>query len=402
MNQLTDIYNTFCKALDEGKEVRAIFYDISKAFDRVWHRGLLYKFRREGITGSLLQWFSNYLHDRKQRVVLPGATSDWSTVRAGVPQGSILGPLLFLICINDIFEDIHSSIRLFADDTSLYIIVDDPTESAITLNSELQKIQKWACEWLVTFNPAKSEALLLSRKINKPYHPPLFFNNEQIQEVNSHKHLGLYFSTDCSWHEHIEQIKTKEWQRINVMRRLKLQLDRKSLQTVYFSFVRSIIEYADTVWNICTQYESNELEKNQNEAARIVTGATRLTSIESLLTETGWETLSARRNKHKLVMFYKMKNNLCPNYLSSLIPPNIGSSVRYNLRNVNDTRSVHANTQLYYNSFLPSAIREWNDLPRDIQDSSTVASFKTRLNSNIALPPPYYSTGNRLDQIHHT
>ena len=93
-----------------------------------------------------------------------------------------------------------------------------------------------------------------------------------------------------------------------------------------------------------------------------------------------------------------MKNNLCPNYLSSLIPPNIGSSVRYNLRNVSDTR----NTQLYYNSFLPSAIREWNGLPCDIQDSSTVVSFKTRLNSNIALPPPYYSTGNRLDQIHHT
>lgn len=211
MNQLTDIYNTFCKALDEGKEVRAVFCDISKAFDRVWHRGLLYKLRRAGITGSLLQWFSNYLHDRKQRVVLPGATSDWSTVRAGVPQGSILGPLLFLIYINDIVEDIHSSIRLFADDTSLYSIIDDPAESAITLNSDLQKIQKGASEWLVTFNPAKSEALLLSRKINKPYHPPLFFINEQILEVNSHKHLGLYFSNDCSWHEHIKHIKTKAW-----------------------------------------------------------------------------------------------------------------------------------------------------------------------------------------------
>ena len=146
---------------------------------------------------------------------------------------------------------------------------------------------------------------------------------------------------------------TKAWQRINVMRRLKFQLDRKSLQTVCFSFVRPIIEYADTVWNNCTQYKSNELEKIQNEAAHIVTGATRLSSIQSLLTETGWETLSARRNKHKLVMFYKMKNNLCPNYLSSLVPPNISSSVRYNLRNVNDSRTVHANTQLYYNSFLP-------------------------------------------------
>ena len=126
VNQLVDIYNTFCKALDEGKEVRAIFCDISKAFDRVWHKGLLFKLRAAGVSGSLLNWFSDYLNDRKQKVVLPGASSSWTSVGAGVPQGSILGPLLFLLYINDIVEDIGSSIRLFADDTSLYIIVYNP------------------------------------------------------------------------------------------------------------------------------------------------------------------------------------------------------------------------------------------------------------------------------------
>ena len=135
-----------------------MFCDISKAFDRVWHRGLLYKLRRAGITGSLLSWFSHYLQDRKQRVVLPGASSNWSSVQAGVPQGSILGPLLFLLYINDIVEDIHSSIRLFADDTSLYIIVEDPLDAAVTLNSDLSKIHRWASQWLVTFNPSKSES----------------------------------------------------------------------------------------------------------------------------------------------------------------------------------------------------------------------------------------------------
>ena len=113
VNQLTDLYNTFCQALDEGKEVRAIFCDISKSFDRVWHKGLLYKLSSVGISGSLLQWFTDSLNNRKQRVVLPGSASSGTSIKAGVPQGSILGPRLFLIYINDIVENIYSSIWLF-------------------------------------------------------------------------------------------------------------------------------------------------------------------------------------------------------------------------------------------------------------------------------------------------
>ena len=109
------------------------------------------------------------------------------------------------------------------------------------------------------------------------------------------------------------------------MRKLKFQLDRKSLQTIYFSFIRPLLEYADVVWNNCTQYELNELDKIQNEAARIVTGATKLASIDSLHTETGWETLGSRRKTHKLTLFYKMKNGLCPDYLASLVPATVGS-----------------------------------------------------------------------------
>ena len=139
VNQLVDIYNTFCKALDEGKEVRAIFCDVCKAFDRVWHKGLLFKLKSVGITDSLLDWFEDYLSNRKQRVVLPGATSRWTNIKAGVPQGCILGPLLFLVYINDIVDEINSNIRLFADDTSLYIIVENPIEAAFQLKKILKK-----------------------------------------------------------------------------------------------------------------------------------------------------------------------------------------------------------------------------------------------------------------------
>ena len=107
-------------------------------------------------------------------------------------------------------------------------------------------------QWLVTFNPVKSESILFSRKHNEPYHPPVLLNQTQIAEVNSHKHLGITFSIDCTWHEHLELVKSKAWKRINIMRKLKFQLDRKSLQTIYFSFIRPLLEYADVVWNNCT------------------------------------------------------------------------------------------------------------------------------------------------------
>ena len=334
-------------------------------------------------------------------MVIPGVSSNWSSVEAGVPQGSILGPLLFLLYINDIVENINSSIRLFADDTTLYTIVDNPLHAANRLNSDLSQIHQWATKWLVTFNPSKSESIIFSRKRNKPNHPNLVMDQQPIQEVNSHRHLGLALSNDCTWHDHLEYIKSKAWTRINVMRKLKFKLDRRSLQIIYFTFIRPILEYADAVWNNCTQYEVNELEKIQNEAARIVTGATKLVSINSLMQETGWETLSNRRKKHKLFLFYKMQHQMSPDYLSSLVPPTIGSTTNYQLRNSSDLLTLHASSQLYFNSFLPSVIREWNELPEITRELPSIATFKHELNSDTMKIPIYYFDGNRIGQIYH-
>ena len=252
--------------------------------------------------------------------MLSGVKSIWNYIKAGVQQGSILGPLLFLLYINDIVTEIRSNSRLFADDTSLYIIVDNPDAAAEILNTDLNKISKWAKSWLVKFNPNKNESLIISRKINKPDHPPVFMSNQEINEVQFHKHLGIYIASDCSWHKHIVYVKSKAWSRINAMRKFKYTLDRKSLETIYIAFVRPILEYADVVWDNCTQQEKHEIEKPQLEAARIATGTTKLVSVQKLYDEIGWETLDVRRRKHKLVLFYKMYNDISPSYLSSLVP----------------------------------------------------------------------------------
>ena len=221
VNQLTYIYNFFCSALDSRKEVRAVFCDISKAFDRISHPGLILKLKRIGIRGKILTSFINYLKNREQRVVINGSSSAWKEILAGVPQGSILGQLLFLIFINGIVKNINSIIRLFADDTSLYIVVDSPVLAAEFLYKALGIIREWAKQWLVNFNTEKNESMVISKKMNKPQHQDLVFGNSVVQNVKYHKHLGLTFSNDGSWHIHIEYILGKAWQRINILRSLK-------------------------------------------------------------------------------------------------------------------------------------------------------------------------------------
>ena len=205
--------------------------------------------------------------------------------------------------------------------------------------------------------------------------------NQQITNVETHKHLGLYFSNDGHWHDQIQYIKEKAWARINVMRRLKFRLDRKSLEIKYTAFIRPLLEYGDVVWDNCAQYEKEELEKIQHEAARIVTGATRLVSLHSLYAEIKWDSLQKRRNDHKLSLLFKMKNNLMPDYLSSLLPQNVGNASRYSLGNSDNLQTIFSRTTIYSNSFLPSSIRAWNNLPTEARQTASIDTFKQFLNS---------------------
>ena len=161
-----------------------MFCDISKAFDRMWHKSLLHvhKLSCIGCSNSIVKLISGYISNQRQRVVFNGVSSDWSTIHAGVPQGSIVGPLLYLIYINDIVKDIDSEIRLFADYTRLYIVVDALNTAANIINNALNRISILADGWLVRFNANKTIALLLSRKLIPVHHPHLLMNGTIITE----------------------------------------------------------------------------------------------------------------------------------------------------------------------------------------------------------------------------
>ena len=318
--QLIDIYNQVCSAFDERKSTCIIFCDISKAFDRVWHSGLLFKLRQYGIDGNILNWITSYLMNRKQKCFVGSSFSDIKQVNAGVPQGPVLGPLFFLIYVNDITESLLSISRLYADDSSLAVSSNNVDYIESTLNHDLNIISEWAHKWLVNFNPSKTEVLFFTVSKNNNARPSLMFNNVQLDFVKTHKHLGVTLSDDGTWHAHISNIVSSASKILGTMKLLKFKLKRATLNQIYLSYLRPIIEYASIIWDNCTLYEKELLEKLQYDAARTVTGLTRSVSIENLIKEIGWVSLSDRRKKQKLILIFKHKNGDLPSYLNEIMP----------------------------------------------------------------------------------
>ena len=403
-SQLTYIIHQIYECLENGKEVRAVFLDISKAFDRVWHEGLISKLKYLGVSGPLLTWLQSYLSGRQQRVVLEGTYSEWQHVTAGVPQGSILGPLLFLVYINDMVNDIQSETFLYADDSLLLDIVESPVESAIKLNADLVSVANWAKKWDVIMNASKTRSMVFSVKKEKNSHPPLILYNEIIPDVTSHCHLGTILSNDLTWFMHINTIYEKASKRLNLLKGLKSKLKRSTLNTMYLTLVRPLMEYADFIWDGCSNESTNALESVQYEAARLVTGAIKGTNRQSLLDELCWDSLKSRRHIHKISLFYKMMNNLVPNYLSSLIPCPVSNRTTYSLRNSEDISLMSCSTSRFQKSFLPSAICAWNSLPVDIRNSPSLDNFKSNVGrlflsgrKNIL-----FEVGSRYASILHT
>ena len=183
--------------LDNKENACLVFLDISKAFDMVWHEGLLFKLKQLGI--SLLKWLKNYLAHRKQRVILDGDCSDVSDVEAGIPQGSILVPLLFLVCINNLVTDLECDPHLFPDDTSLLDIFTNPLTSSLKIIRDNERIYKWGRLWRVKFDPTKIIYRSISNQKNVIY-PNLIFDGIVIIHSVEHVHLGLTLTSNLSWH----------------------------------------------------------------------------------------------------------------------------------------------------------------------------------------------------------
>ena len=400
INQLLSITHTIFKAFDCNPplDVRSVYLDISKAFDRVWHEGLIYKLKRCGVSGQLLFLIQSFLNDRKQRTVLNGQSSNWGDISAGVPQGSILGPLFFLVYINDLSVGLKCNVKLFADDTSLFTVVEDSNTAASDMNHDLDLISQWAHAWRMTFNPdpqKQAVELTFSRKKIETDHPMILFNDIPVKKVSEHKHLGIILDSKLSFSVHIKSAISKTRKGIGLLKYLSSYLPRHTLNELYKLYVRPHLDYGDVIYHIPAKlcnFSQNiilpnlmeKLESVQYSAALAVTGTWRGTSREKLYTELGWESLSSRRWSRRLTLFYKFVNNLSPEYTVDPIPPLHQS--QYCLRNQDVIGRLNARTEKFKSTFYPNCLSEWNKLEPELRGAPSIAVFKKKLLSIIRPP----------------
>ena len=382
INQILSITHEIYQSIDQGYEVRGVFLDISKAFDKVWHKGLLFKLKQNGISGHLLRIFENFLKEQKQRVVLNGQTSSWSDALAGVPQGSILGPLLFLIYINDLLDGLQCNPKLFADDTSLFSMVYNITEATNNLNNDLAKITKWAHQWKMSFNPdisKKAHEVIFSWKNLLTFHPPLTFNNIPVAQTNCQKHLGMQLDKKLNFDEHLSKVESKVNKTISIICKLQNVVPSPALLTIFRSFVRPHLDYGDIIYDKAYNESFHaKLESLQYNASLAITGAIKGSSTEKIYEELGLETLKSRRWYRKMSFLYKVLKNESPSYLFQNTP-NAQRQSHRQTRNSGKIPSISVKHDYFKNSFFPSAITEWNKLDCYIKNSDSFAIFKKRI-----------------------
>ena len=381
--QLLAITDEIFESFENNAETRAAFLDISKAFDKVWHDGLLFKLKRSGIDGHLYSLIHDFLSNRKQRVVLNGMESSWELIKSGVPQGSVLGPLLFLIYINDLTDNISSNMRLFADDSSLFIKVRNIQDTQDQLMEDLDKITNWAGQWKMEFNPdinKQAIEVIFSHKKKKPVHPPLFFNGIPVKRENNTKHLGVTLDERLNFRKHIEEKIKKANQGLGLLKFLSKYTTRPVLDKLYKMYVRPHLDYGDIIYHDQIKESMQLLESVQYQAALIVTGCWKGSSRIKVYEDLGWESLSERRHFRRLSTFYQIKNDLAPKYLADRVrdtPMNI--------------------TKRYSNSFFPYCNTHWDNLDASIKEVPTLSQFKSALLKKIRPTPRSYF--NVIDKL---
>lgn len=364
--QLTSFMHKLHIILDNSTFADCIFLDFSKALDKVCHELLLYKLSLLNIDPKLLTWIECFLHNRSQFVSANDTNSGLSAVKFGVPQGSVLGPLLFLIYINDLPSYVSSNIHLFADDCVIFrkIASDD---DVFLLQSDLNAVCSWCKVWQMELNIAKCKFMRVTR--SKTILPVYKLNSVPLESVSSYKYLGVHIAFNLTWNDHITYITNKANSMLGYIRRNFSRSPSSLKLLLYKSLIRSKLEYAASVWDPSQENVSHALEMIQNNSIRFICSQySRNASITTMRSNLSLPSLASRRKMHRLVLFHKLYYH--PHLHSELITP-----PQYVSNRLDHTHKVgipSCRTRAFLNSFIPRTSKEWNCLPAltvEIKDS---------------------------------
>ena len=334
---------------------------------------MLQKLSYYGIKGKTLEWIESFLSNRTQRVVVEGAQSKPAPVTSGVPQGSVLGPLLFLVYINDQPSQVLSQTRLFADDCLLYRTINN-ADDTIALQKDLDALQHWEQQWQMHFNPDKCEVIRITNK-RKIVNANYTIHGQELGFTEKAKYLGVTIDTKLSWNHHINSVKTKANNTLAFLRRNLADCPKNIRKQSYLTLVRPQLEYASTVWDNSNKTQQTSIEAVQRRAARYITKDFRRTSsVSSMLQQLELESLRNRRLKARAIMIYRIVKGLVDITTTPLVPA--GTSTRgHSMRFL----QPGCNLKSYQDSFFPASITIWNTLPSDIVKAETLEQFKNGL-----------------------
>ena len=403
-HQLLHVTELWLQAHSKRERVLAAFMDFQKAFDKVWHPGLLFKLGNCGLQPHAIRWLGNYLTDRKLIVSVDGTLSNPQAISAGVPQGSHLGPILFTVFINDLPSSVTTPSELYADDALLHQILtrEHPDSDTAILQESLSLAAAWATTWKGRFSPEKTTLMHIHNDHQLAELPTLLLEGKQLDLVSQHKHLGLTFQENLAWSAHLDKVISKGTQRAGLLKLMARTLAPEIITKLYLYYVRPVLEYASPVWHSAAPSSAAAaLERIQASVARTIINADWMTPKDDLLKELNWPSLRWRREITGMTLFHTLQAKKKQNYSSILnhhIPQHLYELTNRSRRKPLDVRLPHVRTSRQTKSFFFRSALLWNSLPHTLQSIESTHSFQQNLElhwhkykhntqSDVPLPP---------------
>jgi hypothetical protein len=378
---LQDMYYKISQAVDNREFAVGIFVDLSKAFDTINHVILLHKLEYYGVRGIALQWFKDYLSNRKQYVSYNNFSSSLMNVTCGVPQGSILGPLLFILYINDIVN--CSSVLyfvLFADDTNIFYSNNSHIDLMRIINTELVKLLDWFRSNKLSLNAKKTKYLIFGNK-NKACLETNFnisIDNSCLERVTHTKFLGVFVDENLNWKYHVSQISIKVSRNIGVLNRIKYLLSQDVLLSLYYTTIHPYLLYCNIVWGGASLTALDKLILLQKRAIRLITYSAYLAHTSPLFKRLRILKLYDIYRFQIYMFMFRFKHNLLPISCTHFITQNLVAS-HYNLRREDEFIVVKFRSEIRKKCISVVGPNLWNSLKDSLKKVNSISIFKSRL-----------------------